>query len=147
MILEQLQKDLHEAQLSKNELKVNTLRMLISELKNMQIQKGNTLEEADVHSVLKKELKKRQEAYEAFSKAGREEMAGNESAEAEVIRTYLPEQLSTEELTSLVEEAIKELGASSIQDMGRVIGAVMQKAGGRADGGEVSRLVKDKLGN
>lgn len=145
MILEQLQKQLHEAQLARAEVKVNTLRMLISELKNMQIQKGNTLEEVDVQTVLKRELKKRQEAAEAFAKAGREEMAAQENEEAAIIKSYLPEQLSTEELTKLVVESIKEVDAKTPADMGRVIGLVMQKASGKADGGEVSKIVKEKL--
>lgn len=145
LILEQLQKDLHSAQLTRDEVRVNTLRILISELKNMQIQKGTTLEQVDVQTVLKKELKKRQEAFEAFSEAGREGMAAKEALEAEIIKEYLPEQLSTEELTKIVEESIKDIGANSAKDMGRVIGMVMQKANGRADGGEVSRILKERL--
>lgn len=145
LILEQLQKDLHNAQMKKDEVRVSTLRILISELKNMQIQKGTILEEVDVQTVFKKELKKRQEAFEAFSKAGRAEMAAKENEEAEIIREYLPEQLSIDELTKIVEESIKDIGANSLKDMGKVIGMVMQKANGKADGGEVSKIVKEKL--
>lgn len=145
LILEQLQKDLHNAQMKKDEVRVSTLRILISELKNMQIQKGTILEEVDVQTVFKKELKKRQEAFEAFSKAGRAEMAAKENEEAEIIREYLPEQLSIDELTKIVEESIKDIGANSLKDMGKVIRMVMQKANGKADGGEVSKIVKEKL--
>ena len=144
-MLDKIQSDLKQAQLSRDEIKVSTLRLLISEIKNAEIAKGNNLEDQDIISVIQKEAKKRKEAIVAFRAGGREESAVKEESELKVLENYLPAQISTEELTKIVEESINEQGATSIQDMGKVIGAVMGKVAGRADGGTVSALVKEKL--
>ena len=142
---DRLNEDLKQAQLNREELKVGVLRMLISEVRYAQIAKNSALTEADYLAVVQKELKKRKEASESFSNAGRAEQAGKEDAEAEILMTYLPAQLSDEELTQLVSETIKEVGVNSVQDMGRVIGVVMSKVQGQADGGRVSSVVKELL--
>src|SRR3989338_6228313 len=143
-MLDKIQSDLKQAQLSRDEIKVSTLRLLLSEIKNAEIAKGNNLEDQDIISVIQKEAKKRKEAIVAFRAGGREESAVKEESELKVLENYLPAQISTEELTKIVEESINEQGATSIQDMGKVIGAVMGKVAGRADGGTVSALVKEK---
>lgn len=145
MTLESIQSDLRQAQLDRDEVKVATLRLLISEVKNLQIQKGGEITEDDIIVVIKKELKKRQESITLYEGAGRGELAEKEKGEAEILKDYLPEQLSTEELTKIVEDSINELGAKTIADMGRVIGKVLSVAGSQADGGEVSKLVREKL--
>ncbi len=146
MLLNQLQQDLKQAQLDRNETRVSTLRLLISEIKNAEISKGGALSDADTLSIVQKETKKRKEAATAFRGGNREESAQKEEAELKVLESYLPKQLTTEELTKVVEETINEVGATSIADMGRVIGAVMGKIKGQADGGTVSNLVKEKFG-
>lgn len=145
MLTDQLSEDLKQAQLSRDEIKVSTLRLLISEIKNAQIQKRGDLSDADVISIVQREAKKRKEAIEAFRKGGREDSAVKEEVELRLLESYLPAQLSTEELTKVVEDSIKITGATSIQDIGKVMGTVMGKVSGRADGGMVSSIVKDKL--
>ncbi|MBI2086013.1 GatB/YqeY domain-containing protein [Candidatus Daviesbacteria bacterium] len=144
-MLDKIQSDLKQAQLARDEIKVSTLRLLLSEIKNAEIAKGNSLAQQDIISVIQKEVKKRKEAANAFRFGGREESAVKEESELKVLEQYLPAQISTEELTKIVEESINEQGATSIQDMGKVIGAVMGKVKGQTDGGAVSALVKEKL--
>lgn len=145
MLLDKLQQDLKQAQLARDEVKVSTLRLLLSEIKNAEIAKGGKLLDEDIISVVQKEVKKRKEASLAFRQGGREEQAQKEEAESKVLETYLPLQLSDEALTKIVEESIKELGANSLADIGKVIGAVMSKVKGQAGGGTVSALVKERL--
>lgn len=143
-MLDKIQNDLRKAQLSRDETKVSTLRLLLSEIHNLEIIK-KTISDQDIISVTLKEVKKRKEAIEAFRNGGREQQAQKEEAESKILEAYLPSQANIEELTKLVEDTINELGATSMQDMGKVIGAVMGKAKGRADGGTVSQLVKERL--
>lgn len=141
---DRIQQDLKQAQLERNEIKVSTLRLLLSEIKNTQIDKGRVSYE-DIIAVIQKEVKKRKEASEAFEAGGRQEAAQKELAEGEILESYLPQQLSDEHLTEIIEEAITEIGATSISQMGQVIGVVMGKVKGQADGSRVSLKVKEKL--
>lgn len=145
MLLDQVQLDLKNAQLARDEIKISTLRLLLSEIRNGEIAKGNQLTDEDVILIIQREVKKRKEAAAGFRQGEREESAQKEELEAKVLETYLPDQLSNEELTKLVDEAINEVGANSVQDMGKVMGVVMGKVGVRSDGGTVSALVKEKL--
>ncbi len=144
---DKIRQDLKQAQLSKDEAKVSTLRLLLSELTYAKVGKGAEaiLSDEEVISVVQKEIKKRRESVEGFRKGNREEQAQKEEAEIKVLEEYLPAQVSDEELTSLVEDSIKEVGASSIQDMGKVMNMVMSKVGQGAEGSRVSSLVKQKL--
>lgn len=144
-MLDKIQNDLKKAQLNRDEVKVSTLRLLLSEVKNGEIAKREPLSDNDVISIIQRELKKRKEAAAGFRAGGREESATKEELEAKVLETYLPSQLSHEELTKMVLDTINELGASSLTDMGKVMGEVMGKVAGRSDGGTVSALVKEKL--
>lgn len=144
-MLEKLQEDLKQAQLGRDEIKVSTLRLLISEINNAKIKKNGDLDEAEIQQVISREVKKRKEAAIGFRQGNREEAALKEESEAKILASYLPEQLSDEELTNLIELTINEIGAKNIADMGRVIGEVMSKAEGKANGGRVSMLVKEKL--
>lgn len=145
MLTEQIQSDLKVAQLARDEIKVSALRLLLSEMKYAQINKGQDLADEDVIIVVQKEVKKRREAALGFRSGGREDSALKEEAELKILENYLPAQLSKEELTKIVEETISELGATNIRDMGKVIGAVMGKIKGQADGTIVSNLVKERL--
>ena len=141
----QISSDLKEAQLARDEIKVSTLRLLLSEIHNTQIQKGADLLDEDVVSVVQKEAKKRKEAILGFRSGGREEQAKKEEAELAILESYLPKQLSNEVLTKIVEDSINEVGAKSLADMGKVMGMVMSKVKGQADGNTVSSIVKEKL--
>lgn len=154
MISEKLQEDLKQAQLARDEVKVSTLRLLLSEIKNTQIQKGAELSDEDIVSVIQKEAKKRRESIESFKAGNREDLAQKEQSELEILQAYLPAQLTSEELTKLVDEAITKLeaegliaqaGAISLTEMGKVMSLVMGKVSGRADGGSISQLVKERL--
>lgn len=147
---DQLKKDLIKAQLERDETKVSTLRLVLSGLTYLKVQKGlkNTdekLPDSEVISVIQKEAKRRKEAIQAFRSGGREEQALKEETELKILESYLPSQLSNEELTKIVDMSINELGASSLQDMGKVMGKVMAKVGPGADGSTVSAIVKEKL--
>ena len=145
MLLDQIQNDLKQAQLDRNEAKVSTLRLLLSEISYTKISKGEELADSDIVSVVQKEVKKRREAAAGFRQGGREDMAKKEEDEAAVLASYLPVQLSDDELTKIVEDTINEMGAKSLSEMGKVISAVMGKVAGKAEGARVSALVKEKL--
>lgn len=145
MLADKIHSDLQQAQLKKEEVKVSTLRLLLSEISYAQISKGEELSDAEVETVVARELKKRREAASGFRQGGREEQAQKEEVEADILSGYLPEQLSDEELGKIVEEVIQITGAKSFTDMGKVIGQVMGKVAGKAEGSRVSQLVKTKL--
>lgn len=109
-MLIKLQEDLKQAQLNRDEINTSTLRLLLSEIHNVQIQKGQVSDE-DIISVIQKEAKKRQEAAESFKAGGRGEQAQREEAEAAILEGYLPDKISNEELTEIVENSITEVGA------------------------------------
>jgi len=144
-ILEQIDQNLTKALKEKDETTISVLRMLKSVIKNKEIEKGKKLEEEEILELINKEAKKRKEAAQAYEEGGRSELAEQEKKELEILKTYLPEQLSEEEIQKIVEETIKETRASSFQDIGKVIGAVMSKVKGRAEGSMVSKIVKEKL--
>ena len=144
-MVDKIQQDLKQAQLARDEVRVSTLRLLLSEIKNAEIAKGGQLADEDIIATVQREVKKRKEAAVGFRSGQREEQAKKEEREEEILRSYLPAQLSTEELTKIVERAINEVDATSITDIGKVIGAVMAKVKGQVDGGTVSALVKERL--
>ncbi|MBA2442038.1 MAG: GatB/YqeY domain-containing protein [Rubrobacter sp.] len=125
--------------------RLDTLRMLNASLKNQSIEAGRELTEEEEQAVLRRQLKQREESAEAYRKAGREEQAASESAEAELIRNYLPAPPSREELESIVDRAIEETGASGMRDMGNVMGRALALAENRAEGRELSAIVREKL--
>lgn len=145
MLIDQIQEELKSAQLARDEVKVSTLRLLISEINNTKIAKGHELSDGEVLEVASREAKKRREAAAGFRSGNREGQALKEESELKILESYLPAQMSDEELTQVVEQAITEVGASSVSDMGKVMAAVMGKVKGQADGGRVSTLVKEKL--
>lgn len=148
MTKQQLRDELKQAMLSKDELKTSVLRMIISAINYYEIQKGGAGYEAteeDVLTVLEKEVKQHKDSIEQFKLGKREELAEKEAKELEIIQKYLPEQLSSEEVKKLVEDAVSKTGATTISEMGKVMGALMPKVKGKADASEVSKLVKEAL--
>jgi uncharacterized protein len=149
MILDIIQTDLKQSQIDKDELRTNVLRMLLSEIRYAEIRQRegerSELSDEEIVTVIQKEIKKRKEAADGFKQGGREESAKKEEAEAAVLVKYLPAQLTDEQLKELIDQVAIEMNASGIQDMGKVIGAVLGKVKGQADGSRVSILVKEKL--
>lgn len=126
--------------------KLSVLRMAKTAFKNKQIELGHELTDDEATAVLAKELKQRRDAEGEFRAGNRAELADKEAAEATILAGYLPEQMGEDEVAKLVDEAIAAIGASSAADMGKVMGALMPKTRGKADGSLVSRLVKERLG-
>ncbi|OGH21602.1 MAG: aspartyl-tRNA amidotransferase [Candidatus Levybacteria bacterium RIFCSPHIGHO2_01_FULL_41_15] len=143
-----LQEELRQSMLARDELKTSVLRMLLSAINYSEIEKGGAGYEAtdeDVLSVIQKEVKQRRDSIEEFKKGGRQELVDKETKELEILQTYLPEQMSEDEIRKSVEETISQTGAKSIRDMGRVMGALMPKLKGKADASLVSKIVRENL--
>ena len=146
MLEDQLQKDYIQAMKDRDALKASTVNFLRAQLKNVRIEKrSETLEDKDVVTVIKKQIKQRQDSIEQYEKGGRKDLADKETAEMAILKTYLPEELSGEVLQQLVDQAVAETGAQSMKDMGNVIKAVAAKAQGKADNRVISELVKKAL--
>lgn len=147
MTLEQkIQQDLKEAMKSGDRFKVDTLRGLIAQIKDERIKlRPKELEEKDVLAVLQRAVKRRKEAISLYQQGNRQDLVDKEQKELEIIQQYLPEQMSKDEVLKLIEQAIAEVQAQSIKDMGKVMGNVMKKVQGRADGKEVQQLVRERL--
>lgn len=140
--------DLKQAMLSRDELKTSTIRMLSSSIKNYEINKGGagySASDDEVLGLIQKEIKQRQDSIESFVSGGREDLANKERDEMEILRTYLPPQISEEELRQIVKKAIVDSGASGLSDMGKVMALIMPQVKGKADGGFVSAITKEQL--
>lgn len=140
-----LQQDMQAAIRDRDELRRDTLRMVVSAAYNAQKQAGRELTDEEVISVLAREVKTRRESVEAFTSGGRVEAAAKEQAEIAIISAYLPEQIGADELARLVAQAVEESGATSPRDMGKVMAVLMPRVKGRADGKQVSALVAQEL--
>lgn len=127
--------------------RVSALRMLMTAVKNAEVDKGHQLSDEEAVEVIGREAKRRRESIEAFQQAGRTDLVDKETAELAVMQPYLPEQIAHDELARLVDEAIAEAGASSPKEMGAVMKIVMPKVKGRADGAQVSAAVRQRLGD
>ncbi len=148
-ILEQITKDMTAAMKAKDELRLSTLRMIKSAIKNREIDKRQPLTDPEVMQVLATQIKQREDAVTQFQQGGRQELADKERKEITIINAYLPQALSAGEVEATVRAAIQETGASSAKDMGTVMKASMAKfqaANQRVDGKLVSETVKRLLG-
>jgi uncharacterized protein len=144
-VRDDIARDTKGAMKGRDRPRVEALRMLSAALKNAEIEEGRPLNEDEEVTILRRQLKQREESAEAFRKAGREEQAQAEDAEAEIVRRYLPAPLSNGEMNRIVEEAINEVGATSMKDMGAVMGRTIARAGNRADGRRLAQLVRERL--
>jgi uncharacterized protein YqeY len=142
---DELEKQLHEAMRSGNDLRKRTLRMILASVKLAEVEKRGDLDEAGMTSVLQREVKVRHEAIADAEKAGRPDLADASRAELEILQAYLPAQLSAAELEELTRQAISSTGAAGPQDMGRVMKEIMPKIQGRADGKSVNEIVRRLL--
>lgn len=148
MLKQKLKEELKQSMLARTELKTSVLRMLLSAINYYEIQKGGAGYEAtdeDVLSVIQKEAKQRKDSIEEFKKANRPELVDKETKELEMLQVYLPAQMSEEQIREIVKQTISEIGATSVADIGKVMGALMPKVKGKADGGMVSKIVRESL--
>lgn len=147
MLADQIQSDLKTAMKARDTQAVAALRMVLARIRETKVSTGHGDEVTDdeVQALIGTEAKRRTEAARAFSDAGRDELAAKEEAELAVLQRYLPQQMSDEELAAVVDGTIAATGASSAGDFGKVMGAVMPKVKGRADGKRVNALVRERL--
>ena len=141
----QITEDMKSAMKAGEKDRLKVVRLILAAIKQVEVDKRIELDDAAVLSVLDKMVKQRRDSVEQFDKGGRADLAAIERAEIEVLETYLPEQLSADELAAMVDEAIAATGAESMRDMGKVMGQIKAKAAGRADMGAVSATVKERL--
>ena len=151
-LVEQINSDLKEFLKAGKSFEAGVLRMIIASFKNKEIEKrGNgkdiNLSQEEVIDILAKEYKKRKEAMEIYTGAGRANLAEKEKQETEIIKNYLPEQMSAPEIEKSVMEIIEKLGASGQKDFGKVMGQAVKELKGKADSAVISEIVKTKLGN
>ncbi len=144
-LITELEQEVKEAMLAHDAERRDALRLILSSLRSAEKELLRPLSEDEELQVLQRERKKRLEAIEAFSGAGRAAQAAREEIELEILEEFMPEPLSEDELERIVDDAIAEVKATSMRDMGRVMADVMPQIAGRADGSAVSQLVREKL--
>jgi len=145
MLEEKIRADLNKALKEKDGLKIATLRFLLAEIHNFWMQKQKQLKEEDVVSIIRQQVKLRREAIEAYQKASRHDLADKESKELAILSKYLPQEIPPKELEKIIKETIDQTGAKGLKDFGKVMGAIMAKVKGRAEGNVVSQLVRKQL--
>lgn len=145
MFKDKIEADLIEALKNHDETKLSTLRMLKSAIRNSEIQKQKDLEDADILSIIQNQIKSRRDSITLYKQGHREELARIEENEIEILVKYLPEQISENEIRLKVSEIITQTGATSMQDMGKVMGQIIQELKGKADPSLVSQIVKETL--
>ena len=144
-LVNDIQADLKAAMTAREDSKRDTLRLIMADLKNKQIELGRDLEEEEALTVITKAKKSRQDSLEQFIDAGREDLAAIERGELEIISVYLPEEMGEDELREIVTAVVAEVGATEPKEMGAVMKALMPKVKGRADGKAVQRIVMELL--
>jgi uncharacterized protein YqeY len=144
-LIARLEEELKEARLARDEDRRDALSLILSSLRSAEKELQRPLHDDEELQVLQRERKRRIEAAEAFRGGGREEQAQREEQELAVLEEFMPAPLSEDELEEIIDDAIAEVGATSIRDLGRVMADVMPQVSGRADGSMVSQLVREKL--
>ena len=142
---ERLSEDLKDAMRQKDEIRRSTIRFVRAAIHNQEIDKGDALNDDEIIGVLSRMVRQHQESIYEFKKADRQDLVGKEEAELRIIREYMPEQIPEEKLAELVREAISQTGASGPGDFGKVMGLLMPQLRGRADGAQVSSVVRQLL--
>ena len=144
-LIEKLKDEQKLAMKAKDKLRLGTIRLALSEIRQREIDGHTTLSDDDIIAVLTKMVKQRRDSVSQFTAAGRDDLADKESAEILVLDDFMPQALTDEEVAELLDKAIIESGAAGMQDMGKVMGVLKPQIQGRADMGKVSQLVKSKL--
>lgn len=142
---EQISAALKDAMRARDEVKMATLRLVLTAIKKREKEARSLLEDQEVISVITTQIKQRRESIEQYRKAGREDLAQTEENELQILQGYMPEQVSEEEISNTLDEIIAEVGAVSMKDMGKVMKAAMAKLAGKAEGGAINAMVKAKL--
>ncbi len=143
---DRIQQDMKDAMRSGDKPRLATIRLILAAIKQKEVDERTELGDAEVTAVLDKMAKQRRESISQFEKAGRDDLVAQENSELTLIQDYLPEQLGEDEINTLIDAAMADTGASSIKDMGKVMGQLKPKLQGRADMGAVSALIKARLG-
>ena len=143
-LLSDIKQDLKQAMLDKNVLVRDTIRMFLSEVQRFEIDNKEEVDDSKALQIINKMIKQRHDSISQFKNGGRNDLAEKEEKEVEILSKYKPAQLSDEEITSKVKEAIEQSGATSMQDIGKVMG-ILKSLSGSADMGLVSKIVKDEL--
>lgn len=146
-LIEQIDNDLKDAMRSKDALALSTLRMLKSAIKNREIELNHELNDQESGEMVTKSVKQRRESITEYQKGDRVDLVKREESEIKVLQKYLPKQLGETEISKIIDEAIKSVNANGPADMGKVMGTIIPKVKGKADGALVSKLVKERLGN
>ena len=141
----QITEDMKSAMKAGEKDRLKVVRLILAAIKQIEVDTRKDLDEAAVLVVLTKMVKQRRDSVEQFEQGNREDLAAIERAEIVILDTYLPEQLSANELTIMIDKVIQATGASGIRDMGKVMGQIKMKASGRADMGAVSAVIKERL--
>ena len=144
-LISDIKNDLKQAMLAKQDLVRDTIRMFLSEVQRFEIDNKEDVDDAKALQIINKMIKQRNDSISQFKDGGRDDLADKEQKEVDILSKYKPQQLSEEEITSKVIEAIKESGADSMQDIGKVMGLLKSSLAGSADMGIVSKIVKDQL--
>ena len=145
MLKARIQDDMKAAMKGGNKPRLGVIRLILAAIKQREVDERIELDDEQVLAVLDKMVKQRRDSIKQYSDAGRADLADAEQAEVGIIQEYLPEALSEDEIAAIIEQAIADTGAASMQDMGKVMGKVKPQVQGRADVGAVSALVKQKL--
>lgn len=144
-LLSRLNDDMKTAMKAKDKESLQVIRMIKSSIQNKQIKEGHDLTEDEELTVLSREMKQRRDSLHEFEEAGRDDLAEKVKSEIVIVEKYMPEQLSEDDIRQLVQEAITQTGASSVKEFGKVMGAIMPKVKGKADGNQVNAIVKELL--
>ncbi|MFL2713133.1 MAG: GatB/YqeY domain-containing protein [SAR86 cluster bacterium] len=144
-LISDIKNDLKQAMLDKQDLVRDTIRMFLSEVQRFEIDNKEDVDDAKALQIINKMIKQRNDSISQFRDGGRDDLAEKEQKEVDILSKYKPQQLSEEEITSKVVEAIKESGADSMQDIGKVMGLLKSSLAGSADMGIVSKIVKEQL--
>ena len=142
---DQIKSDVKDAMRAKEVIKRDTLRNIQAAIKQIEVDERRDVTDTDVESILMKYLKQREDAKTQFADAGREDLVEKEDAEIAIVKVYLPEPMDDTELESVLKEVIASVGAESMKDMGKVMGAAKSAIGSRADGGRINQTVKKLL--
>ncbi|EEA84300.1 MULTISPECIES: GatB/YqeY domain-containing protein [Peptacetobacter] len=142
---QKLQEDLKTSMKNKDTLRKSVITLIRSSIKQVEVDKRIELNDDDIIDIISKQLKQRNDSLEQFLDAGREDLVEETRSEIEVLKEYLPQQLSEEELNEIVKQTISEVGATSMKDMGKIMSVIKPKTKGRADGKLINKLVKENL--
>ena len=142
---ERLVDEMKQAMKSNDKVRLSTIRMIRSAVKNKEIDLRNTLDDAEILRVIQGMVRKSEESIEQFKAGGRMDLVEKETKEIEILKSYLPQALSSEDVARIIDESIQETQASSLKDLGKVMKSVMPKLTGKADGKLINQLVKERL--